>query len=57
METTEQNPVKCEHYLGVATCELEDELDLDATTTCVFFYGKTHCLDYQSKRKKNNENN
>lgn len=49
-----QNPRECEHYIGVATCEFQDELTLNYETTCVLFCGEKHCPDYQPKEKKDN---
>lgn len=50
-----QTPSECKHYLGVATCEFQDEATLEPQTTCVLFCGKKHCPDYEPKEKKDNE--
>ena len=49
---TDHRPQECEHYLGVATCEFEDELTLELETTCVLFCGKNHCPDFTPKKDK-----
>ena len=47
-----QKPRECEHYLGVARCEFQDEATLNPETMCVLFCGEKHCPDFTPKTKE-----
>lgn len=43
-----QDPRECKHYLGVATCEFQDEGTLEPETLCRLFCGHS-CSEFTPK--------